>query len=111
MVALRQDQKPGIVGHQVQSVELVPKGPADPLVANAALQRRCSKTHQHQPVILTTGNRPEGVPNLRQGSQVMDRCAWRPETGTPRRRTLDGRQSRAGAQRVAPVMDNITPST
>ncbi len=53
------------------SVELVLKGPADPLVAHGALQRRRRKTHQCHPVPRNTGDMPEGVPDLRQRAEVV----------------------------------------
>ncbi len=68
---MRQNEKAGIVGDQVQPVELVPKSPTHPLVADRALQRGGGKTHQRHPVPLKAGDIPEGVPNLRQGPKVV----------------------------------------
>ena len=106
-VAVRQDEKAGIVGHQVQPVELVPNGPADPLVADGALPRSSGKTHQGHPVPLKAGDIPESVPNLRQGPKVVIGAhgVLKPRLLGGANRTND---NLVKAHHVSPVMDNIT---
>jgi len=70
-VVLGQDQKPTVVGDQVQAVVLVAEIPADPGVARRALPGSGGKTHQGQPLTVPGGDIPQGVADLRQRPEVV----------------------------------------
>ena len=72
-VVLGQDQKPAVVGDQVQAVVLVAKIPADPGVTRRALPGRRGEAQQRQPLPVPGGDIPQGVADLRQRPQVVMR--------------------------------------
>ena len=76
----RQDEKTGVVRHQVQPVVLRAKIPTDPAVAHAALQRRRRKNHQPHPLAPPAPHVPLRLADLRQRPQVVVRLHQAPET-------------------------------
>jgi hypothetical protein len=70
-VVLRQDQKAGVVGDQVQAVVLVAKIPTDPPVTGGALPSRGTNAQHPQPPLLPGGYVPEGMANLGQRAEIV----------------------------------------
>jgi len=68
---LRQDQKAGVVGDQVQAVVLVAKIPADPAVTGSALPSRGANAQHPQPPLLPGGHIPEGLAYLGQRAEIV----------------------------------------
>jgi len=66
-----QDQKATIVGDEVQAIVLVAKIPSDPGIPCRALPGRGREAQQCPPLAAPEGDIPEGVADLRQGSQVV----------------------------------------
>ena len=76
----RQDEKTGVVRHQVQPVVLRAKIPTDPAVAHAALQRRRRKNHQRHPLAPPAPHVPQRLADLRHRPQVVVRVQQAPKT-------------------------------
>jgi len=72
-MVLGQDQKPAVVGDQVQAVVLVAKLPADPGVTRRALPGRGREAQQGQPLPVPGSDIPQRVADLRQRPQVVMR--------------------------------------
>ena len=78
-MVLGQDQKPAVVGDEVQAIVLVAKTPPDPGVTCRALPGRGGEAQQGQPLAMPGGDIPQGVADLRQCSQVVMRLHQRLE--------------------------------
>ena len=72
-----QNQKPAVVGQQVQAVILVAEIPADPPIPNRALPGCGGKAQQGNPLIVPGDDIPQGFANLGQRPQVMMRLHQR----------------------------------
>jgi hypothetical protein len=71
MMVLGQHKEAGIVGDQMQAIELEAKIPPDPPFARRALPRRGAKAQQRQPLLLPSSDVPYGVADLGHKSQVV----------------------------------------
>ncbi len=68
-----QDEKPAVVGQQMQAIILVPVRPPDPAVPRRAFPGSGRKAEQRHPFGLPDGHVPEGFANFGQGAQIMMR--------------------------------------
>ena len=66
-----QDQKPAVVGDQMQAVVLMAEIPSDPGVACGALPGSRGETQQGQPLLVPGGDIPQGVADLRQRPEIV----------------------------------------
>jgi hypothetical protein len=70
-VMFGEDQKPTVVGDQIQTIVLAAKFPADPGVARGTRPGRGREAQQCQPLSLPDGDIPQRVPDLRQRPQIV----------------------------------------
>ncbi len=68
-----QDEKPAVVGQQMQAIILVPVRPPDPAVPRRAFPGSGRKAEQRHPFGLPDGHVPEGFANLGERAQIMMR--------------------------------------
>ena len=68
-----QEQEAGVVGEQMQPVELHGEAPANPPVARGALQRRRREHHQRQPLAAMMGDVAQCLADSRQRTEVVVR--------------------------------------
>ena len=66
-----QDQKTAVVGQQIEPIELMVKGPTDPLIASSTFEGGSGKADQADPLITDTGRISQGFTDFGQGAQVM----------------------------------------
>ena len=81
-----QEQEAGVVGEQMQPVELHGEAPANPPVARGALQRRRREHHQRQPLAAMMGDVAQCLADSRQRTEVVVRLHQGPKPGLVMRR-------------------------
>ncbi len=69
--AVRQDEKPGVVGQSMEAVPVKTGSPADPVVARFRFEGRRRKHQQGQPAILHTGEILDRGANQRGRAEVV----------------------------------------
>ena len=100
-----QDQEPGVVGHQMQSVVLVAQRPANPRVTRLALQRRRRKRRQRHPLAAPRRAIPQRLPHLRRRPEVM----MRPHQSTEPRLLLGQHRTERHLRKLHPVPAPMQP--
>ena len=68
-----QDEKPAVVGQQMQAIILVAVRPPDPAIPHCTFPGGGRKTEQRHPFGLPAGYVPEGFANLGERAQIMMR--------------------------------------
>ena len=66
-----QDEKATVINDQLQPIILMVKVPPDPAIPCSTLQGRGGKAQKGYPLIAPSGDVPESLANLGQGTQVM----------------------------------------
>ena len=100
-----QEQEPGVVGHQMQSVVLVAQRPANPRVTRLALQRRRRKRRQRHALAAPRRAIPQRLPHLRRRPEVM----MRPHHSTEPRVLLGQHRTERHLRKLHPVPAPMQP--
>lgn len=68
---VRKDQKTAVVGHKFQTIILMTRAPADPLVPCSALPGCSGEADKGNPLVTPNGNVPKSFADLGQITQIM----------------------------------------